>query len=307
MTSVAKEIALLGIFALGAGVVIIAGGIDLSSGSVICFAGVLSAKTPEWSARLTDGLRQYSWCPRSLVGVLDSLGLGHADEPLSLTMIGLMVLLPLLSGWGIGLFHSLLISRLELPPFVATLGTMAGLRSLANVVTTGTIAMSDARVRSIGDNWQAPLIFFGVECLLLALVLHATPVGRHLYALGGNEPAARLSGLDVVKLQRLSYVFGSMTATIAGLIYMAHVGGASSQTGVGYELAAIAAVVVGGCNLKGGAGSVVGIVLGVVLLRLVINGTLFVIDVQATEWEGFIVGMVVILAALLGKLGARTN
>jgi ribose transport system permease protein len=182
---------------------------------------------------------------------------------------------------------------------------MAGLRSLASVVTTGTIGVSDERFRAIGREWYAPVILFAVECVILGLVMRWTTLGRRLYAMGGNEQAARLSGLRVARLKLFAYVLGATTAAISGLVHLAHVGSASAQAGVGYELAAIAAAVVGGCNLKGGAGSILGIVLGVALLRIVINGTLFVIEVGATEWEGFIVGLVVILAALLGKLGSR--
>lgn len=306
LTTMAKQIALLGIFALGAGVIIVAGGIDLSSGSVICFTGIMCAKTPQWLAGAVDRWVASGTCPGFLANGLKAVGLTSAEEPYSALMLAIMVTATTAVGVAIGLFHGFLINRLDLPPFVATLGTMAGLRSLASVVTTGTIGMADERFRMIGRHWQAPVIIFLVEAVILAVILRSTRLGRYLYAMGGNEQAARLSGLDVPGLKRFAYVLGAATATLAGLVHLAHVGNASPQAGIGYELMAIAAAVVGGCNLKGGGGTILGVVLGVVLLRTVINGTLFVIEAQATEWEGFIVGVIVILAALLGKIGARS-
>jgi ribose transport system permease protein len=123
--------------------------------------------------------------------------------------------------------------------------------------------------------------------------------------MGGNEEAVRLSGLPIGRLKLFAYGLGSLTATLAGLVYLAHVGSAGSNTAIGYELSGIAAAVVGGCSLKGGSGTILGILLGCVLLRLVINGTLFVITNGATDWEGLIVGVVVILAVLLGRLGGK--
>lgn len=305
LPNLAKQIAMLGIFALGSGIIIIAGGIDLSTGSVICFTGVIAAKLPEWVSGSLAAWRSSGRCPMWIGDLLERMGLVSAAEPLSTAMLVGVYTIPLLVGLVIGLFHGFLINRLDLPPFVATLGTMAGLRSLASVITTGTIGMPDRRFRAIGDNWYVPFCIFILLCVALGVLLRWTRTGRYLYALGGNEEAARLSGLNVRGLKRLAYVLGGMTAALAGLVHLAHVGGASSQAAVGYELSAIAAAVIGGCNLKGGAGSILGIVLGVVLLRVVINGTLFVIETQATEWEGFIVGVIVILAALLGRIGRR--
>lgn len=336
--SLAQQIALLGVFALGAGIIIIAGGIDLSSGSVICFTGVICAAIPGWLSRffgewINRGIfavdfwfasgespRWLAWlfravqavfgagrCPQWLASWAEAAGLLNPKEPFSTPMLVLMIGSTLVVGLLIGLFHAFLINRLDLPPFIATLGTMAGLRSLASVITTGTIGMYDQRFRMLATE---PAILFGLfllECVLLAVLMRWTRLGRHIQALGGNESAARLSGLNIYGLKRFAYCLGALTATVAGLIYVAYNGTASPRTGAGYELAAIAAAVVGGCSLRGGAGSITGIVLGVVLLRIVINGTVFVIDTRATEWEGFIVGLVVILAVLLGKLGSRST
>lgn len=280
LSRLAKEAAMLGIFSLGAGVVIIAGGIDLSAGSVICFTAVVCAMTPEWLGR----------------GV---------EEPLSIGVVAAMMSLSLCAGAAVGAMHGAFVTYLGLPPFVATLGTMAGLRSLASVVTTGSIAVDDATFRTIGKAWYVPVLIFAVEFALIVSLMRCTWIGRHLYAMGGNEEAARLSGLRITGLKFLAYVIGAVTAALAGLVYLANVGAASPKLGLGYELSGIAAAVIGGCSLRGGSGSIGGIFLGAVLLKLVVNGTYYVIPKGSTEWEGMIVGVVVILAVLLGKLGGK--
>lgn len=280
LAPLAKDIAILGIFAMGAGIIIIAGGIDLSAGSVICFTGVICAKVPDW--------------------------LGHErGTPYGAALIASMVAITFGVGALVGLLHGGLINNLGLPPFVATLGTMAGLRSLASVIGEGSIAVSDENFRAIGKSWYVPVIIVLIEAVILAVLMRYTRLGRHIYAMGGNEEAARLSGLPIGRLKLFAYGLGSLTATLAGLVYLAHVGSAGSNTAIGYELSGIAAAVVGGCSLKGGSGTILGILLGCVLLRLVINGTLFVITNGATDWEGLIVGVVVILAVLLGRLGGK--
>jgi ribose/xylose/arabinose/galactoside ABC-type transport system permease subunit len=278
LQGIAKDTAMLGIFALGAGVIIMAGGIDLSSGSVICFAGFVAAKTPEWIGYEGTG-------------------------PYPVWLIACMMTGAILLGLLVGIFHGILIHYLALPPFVATLGTMAGLRSLASVVGSATISVADPGFRAIGRTWYVPVIIFLVECVIIFMVIRWMRVGRHLEAMGGNEEAARLSGLSIGRLKLVAYVIGGVTAALAGLVYLGHSGGVSSNTAAGYELSAIAASVVGGCNLKGGAGSIVGILLGCILLKLVTNVPLYVIETGATDWEGLIVGGVVILAVMLGRLG----
>lgn len=300
LTNLGKDIGMLGIFALGAGIVIIAGGIDLSTGSVICFAGMLCAKMPEWIVGMDSVfVDSFGW---SLFG-LQLHGAAAASHSVVVTI--LTVVATLLVGLGVGALHALLVVKLDLPPFVVTLGTMAALRSLASLITTGVIELSDERIKSLGANWPMPVGLFLVECFLLAVIMRSTVVGRRLQAMGGNEEAARLSGLSIGRLKLFAYVVGSLTATLAGVVYLAHVGSADSRAGIGYELSGIAAAVIGGCNLKGGSGSIVGILLGVVLLKTVVNGTLYVIPRGSTSWEGLIVGIVVILAVLLGKIGGK--
>ncbi len=130
-----------------------------------------------------------------------------------------------------------------------------------------------------------------------------TVVGRHLYAMGGNETAARLSGIRTDRLKWLAYCLGTMTASIAGILYTAEIGSASPQVqGVGYELNAIAAAVVGGCSLQGGVGLISGTMLGVLFLRIVIDSVAKLVKVGADDYEGIIVGFLVVLAVAFNEL-----
>ena len=301
LIELARQTSTLGIFALGAGIVIIAGGIDLSSGSVICFTAMIFAKLPEY---ISDKLNQAIAAGTISKATADSFekwGFLTADTPFSTPMLATIAAIAMLSGIAVGMLHSLLINQLEIPPFVATLATMAGLRSGASLITTGNIMVDDERFRVLGRQWTIQVAIFLGLCVLLGFMMRWMVVGRHLVAMGGNEQAAVLSGLPVRRLKLFAYTLASTLAALAGLVLLADVGSAETRAGMGYELKAIAAAVVGGCNLKGGAGSILGIALGVLLLVVVINGSLFMMEKSATEWEGVIVGVVVIFAVLLGK------
>jgi ribose/xylose/arabinose/galactoside ABC-type transport system permease subunit len=303
-----QHASMVGIFALGAGIVIIAGGIDLSTGSVICFTGVVCARAPLWTAGLLSAWIDTGTCPAGLAWFFDRAGL-LTTETLSLAMIVWMILFTTVAGTLVGLLHSLLIVRLDLPPFVATLSTMAGLRSLSSLISTGVVGISDD-FRFFAKPWYMPVAIVVVEFILLSVLMRLTRVGRHLEALGGNEQAARLSGLSVPRLKLVTYLLAALTSTLGGFVTLAFVGSAGPQSGIGYELIAIAAAVIGGCNLRGGSGSLLGVLLGCVLLKMVSFGSSYVIprswelSSRATEAEGLIVGVVVILAVFLGKLGS---
>lgn len=273
------QFALLGVFSIGEAVVIIAGGIDLSVGSIIGVTSVLCAL------------------------LLERMGAGvPAGEPLPVSILAAAIGLTLLSGLAIGLLHAFLINQLDLPPFIATLGTLAGLRSASKIISqSAPITISDERFRSIGDTWWVTLIIFLVVAALVALLLRRTQLGRQLYALGGNEAATRLSGVNVGWVKAVAYILSALLASLAGILYAAYLGQGHPDTGIGYELNAIAAAVVGGCSLLGGVGSSIGTTLGVALLVVVINGAALVIKRDATLWEGIIVGVVVILAVAVNR------
>ncbi|HET6148234.1 MAG TPA: ABC transporter permease [Polyangia bacterium] len=290
-----RQISMLGIYAIGSGFVIIAGGIDLSVGSVVGLTGVIIAKI---SSQATGGL-----------GL--SLGLG----------IGLALAVALL----VGLAQGLLITRLKLQPFIVTLGGMLLIRGISQtIVQGGTLSMgsspllrlaNDGLLSIAGDPLlpYPALIFLGVVALATYL-LHFTVFGRYIYAIGGNRDAAQYSGINVRRVETSTYVISSGLAGVAGVCYAAYIGQMSQQVGVAYELYAIAAVVLGGCSLRGGEGTVLGIIIGSAMMRVIDNGiNMFQVRYDDADgiarlwrlnpnWTFIIVGTVILLAVVLDQV-----
>jgi ribose/xylose/arabinose/galactoside ABC-type transport system permease subunit len=282
-----RETSLLGIFSLGAAVVIIAGGIDLSSGSMIAFSGTVCATFMLLLA--PDEMRH--------------------NEPVPLAVTALAIAGTLVIAFLIGSLHTWLITVVELPPFVATLATLVGLRSLARALVSyvyeggSKIPVFDARFRSLGSSIWVPAGLFAVLAALCWVLMSRTVTGRHLYALGGNESAARLSGIQTDRLKWLAYTLSAVLSAVAGILYVGYGGGAFPESqGKGYELNAIAAAVVGGCSLRGGSGTIPGTVLGALFLRIVNDAVAKIIKATADIYEGLIVGVVVVVAVALTQL-----
>lgn len=328
MQEVLRQAGMLGIFALGAAVVIIAGGIDLSAGSVIAFSGTVCAST---------------------MVVLAPVAMRKA-EPLGAGVVIAAIAATIVAGFLVGTMHALLITRMGMPPFIATLGSLVGLRSAARVtiehssrlITAGgrsssQINIFDQAFRDLTQwNWRIPLpgfwsrfwewsvrlvlgdeanaawkeivipipfLVFVTFALLSGLIMSRTALGRHLYALGGNEAAARLSGIRTNLLKWFVYCLSATLCSVASLFYIGEVGGVKpEQLARGYELNAIAAAVVGACSLQGGSGTITGTVLGVLFLRIVLDAVAKIIDKGADIYEGMIVGVVVILAVAVSRL-----
>lgn len=277
------DIALFGVLAVGAAVVIIAGGIDLSVGSVVAFSAVIAVRLiTEWLPGARPSLR---------------------PDLLPVPLVAAGVALTLLAGAAIGLLHALMINQFRLPPFIATLATMAGLRSAAILLSNNrTISLASPTFRSLGsDNWYTVPIFLGVS-VIVTLLMGSTVLGRHLYALGGNEQAARLSGLRTERLKTIAYIISGVLAALGGILFCGNTGLADSRMGVAYELNAITAAVVGGCSLAGGIGSIRGTVLGLILLQVVIKGTGLVVQgIDPRQIEGLVLGTVVVLAVAFNQ------
>ncbi len=239
-----------------------------------------------------------------------------APATLSVGVIAIAIAGALLTGLLIGSLHAWLITVVGLPPFIATLATLVGLRSLARAICGQvTLAMfggestqfqiSDDRFRELWKNMAIPSGTFLILAGVIWLLLSRTVVGRHLYALGGNEQAARLSGIRTERVKWLAYTISALTASVAGILNIANVGVADPQTaGLGDELNAIAAAVVGGCSLQGGVGTIPGTILGVLFLRCVMDGIAKVIKSGADVYEGLIVGIVVVVAVAFSQLRA---
>lgn len=293
---IARQTSLLGIFSLGSAIVIIAGGIDLSSGSVICFSGTICA---------------------TILLILAPEELQSRDRSIDFAVVAIAVLGTLVVGLLIGSLHAWLITVIGLPPFIATLATLVGLRSFARAicenVTAATIGarstqiqIFDARFRYLATSVWIPAVLFLVLAAASWFLLSKTVLGRHLYALGGNEEAARLSGVRVDRTKWFAYCASAVLSSIAGIIYICEVSVAEPQTlGRGYELNSIAAAVVGGCSLQGGVGSIPGTVLGAIFLRVVIDGVAKIIKTGADVYEGLIVGVVVVFAVAFSQTEGR--
>ncbi len=293
LRDIARNTALLGIFALGATVVIIAGGIDLSAGSMIALSGTVAAAT------------MLALSPAAVLGF----------KPVGPAIVAVACLASLAVGFLVGTLHAWLITAIRLPPFIATLATLVGLRSFARALCESTTAaftptksalinVADPLFKAVRDNVWIPVAVFGLLAFATWLILTRTVLGRHVHALGGNEQAARLAGIRTDNVKWFAYCFGAMTAALAGLFYVANESVAAPvNQGRGHELNAIAAAVVGGCSLTGGVGTVPGTVLGAIFLRVVIDAVSKIIKTGADVYEGLIVGIVVVIAVTFSQVG----
>jgi ribose/xylose/arabinose/galactoside ABC-type transport system permease subunit len=276
------QVALFGVLSVGAAVVIISGGIDLSIGSVVALSSIICAKLLK------------EWLPVSQAeGAVPSSG-----------TVALAIALTLTLGLAIGLLHSVMINFFRLPPFIATLATMAGLRSVAQIISKNqSINVTFESFRVFGRNPWITLAIFAAVAGSASLMMGATVLGRHLFALGGNETAARLSGLRTRRLKAFAYGLSGFLAALGGILFTGRSGQADSRLGASYELVAITAAVVGGCSLSGGVGSIRGTVLGLFLIQIVIKATgqLAPVGINSTQVEGLVLGTVVVLAVAFNQ------
>jgi ribose/xylose/arabinose/galactoside ABC-type transport system permease subunit len=284
---VLRQTVLLGFFALGSAIIIISGGIDLSSGSVIAMSATVFG---------------------SLMIVLDPDGFrqGHVSS----VAVMLAIAGTLLVGAMIGTLHAWLITSVGLPPFVATLATLVGLRSFGRGLTptlTGgksQIDFPDAALRDTLKDVTSISILFVLFALALWILMSRTVTGRHLQAMGGNEQAAKLSGIRTDRMKWLAYVIGAVSASIVGIIMFADSGSAKPDAMArGYELNAIAASVIGGCSLQGGVGTIPGTILGCLFLRTIIDAVQKIVGAGSDVYEGMIVGIVVVVAVTFSQRG----
>ncbi|MET9252355.1 substrate-binding domain-containing protein [Streptomyces sp. NPDC003717] len=267
LLNVGVQAAVTAILAFGVTFVIVSAGIDLSVGSV----AALSATVLAWSAT-------------------------EQGVP-----VVLAVLLAVLTGIACGLVNGFLISYGKLPPFIATLAMLSVGRGLSLVISQGSpIAFPDS-VSHLGDTlggWlPVPVLVMIVMGLLTAFVLGRTYIGRSMYAIGGNEEAARLSGLRVKRQKLAIYAFSGLFAAAAGIVLASRLSSAQPQAAQGYELDAIAAVVIGGASLAGGTGKASGTLIGALILAVLRNG-LNLLSVSAF-WQQVVIGVVIALAVLL--------
>lgn len=282
---IATPMSYYAIMAIGLTLVIITGGIDISVGAVMALSALGGA------------------------AVLQTL----PENALSIQVLPIAILVPLLIGTLCGAINGGLIVGLRLHPFIVTLGTMSIFRGLANVLPAEKTLPSAGRQLpraftldfmriEIGGLQPMPLIIMLIFVACGWFYLRMLVAGRETYAIGGNEEAARFSGMRVGWIKLRTYTLAGLAAGLAGMVSLGRFGTASTSTGSGYELTVIASAVVGGASLLGGRGTAIGALLGTLVIALIENG--IVILRLAQEYRLVIIGLAIILAVSLDRLGS---
>jgi len=265
LINVSLQVATVAIAAIGSTLVILTGGIDLSPGSMVALVSC------------------------TLAILVKNMGISFP--------IG--ILLVLLLGVVLGLFNGFLSTFGRIPSFVVTLATMGVFRGLAFLITNGHPVFSVSPYLEIifyGDVFGIPLPFIYMLILygISAVFLRNTRRGRAIYSVGGNETAAHLSGIHVKRIRLLSFVLAGFTAAIAGVLLSARLNSGSPNYGVGLELAAIAAAVIGGTSLTGGHGNIVATLIGAFTVAVVQNG--LNLNAVPAAWQNITIGLIILLA-----------
>lgn len=284
--NVLRQIAVNVCISVGMTLVVLTAGIDLSVGSLLALCSAVTA------GLLKNGIE---------IPALDLL--------IGFTLPGAL-LGGILLGFILGWFNGFTITRFNVPPFVATLAMLTIARGLTMLYTKGhPISNLGESFAFIGTGW---LLGIPVPVYIAAFVVFAavfftqkTKIGRYIYAIGGNEQAARLSGINIQKVKMIIYAIAGALAALGGIIVTARLDSAQPNAGIGYELDAIAAVVIGGTSLSGGKGSVWGTVMGAIIIGVLNNG-LVLLNVSPF-WQQVVKGSVILLAVIIDKAGAKNE
>lgn len=282
LVAIMLSTAVIGVLALGSTFVIITSGIDLAVGTVMTFSAVMA------------GVIITTW-----------------QLPMPLGILG-----GILAGAICGLISGLLVAKMKIPPFIATLAMMMVTKGLSLVISgakpmyfNDTPAFTNLSMGSIVSDIlpgveipNAILIFFGAA-IVASIILTKTIIGRYNFALGSNEESTRLSGVNVDYWKIVIYTLTGVFSGIAGIMMASRLNSAQPALGSGYELEAIAAVVIGGTSLSGGKGSILGTVIGALIMSVLTNG-LRILSVKQ-EWQTVIVGIVIVLAVYADMMRRR--
>lgn len=278
LINVLRQVSINGLLSLGMTFVILTGGIDLSVGSILAFSGVVAASL----ASSTDG------------------GSIHS--------VPVIIIAAVLSGILLGAVNGFFVAFLRMPAFVVTLGMLSIARGLTYIYSDGTpipqlskpfLALGQGTIVKI----PIPVIILLGCFLILYTVLYTTKYGRYIYAVGGNEKSAWISGVNVKKILFSVYVVSGIMAALGGIIITARTTAGLPQAGQAYELDAIAAVVIGGTNLKGGKGALLGTIFGVLIIGVINNG-LNLLGVSS-YYQQVIKGSIIIFAVMLDYLRTK--
>lgn len=284
--SIAKSAYYIAFMAIGVTFVIATGGIDLSIGTVAI-------------------------CSALIGGTLMEHGVN----------MGIVLIVMLLVGLIFGLINGLLVAKMGLPAFIATLGTMMISRGLGSIVSkTKTISfpqgeqagswfreffMTSSDSTLIPKNFPTGFIMLALIAVIMSLILNRTKTGRYILAIGSNKEATRLSGINVMKYETIAYVISGLFASLAGIAYVAVFLTAQPGNGNGFELDAIAGVVIGGTSLAGGIGSIIGTIIGVFIMTVLKIGFPY-IGVQS-HYQLFITGIILIFAVYMDILNRKRS
>jgi inositol transport system permease protein len=274
LTNVARQVSINGILAVGVTFVLLTAGVDLSLGSVVALSGVACAMFAQ-----------------------------PGEHP-----VVVPILVGLLTGAACGLVNGVLVTRGGVAPFIVTLGMMTIARGLALILSGGrpVANMSESLTSLAGDigGFPIPVLCFAVVSALAWFFLRDFRLGRHLYAVGGNENAARAAGISVERVKLFAYVVCGLLTGLAGVVLAARITTGQPNAGQAYELDAIAAVVIGGTSLSGGVGTITGTLLGVLLIGVINNG----LDLMGVSsyYQAVIKGVIIVGAVWLDRRQARS-
>ena len=275
LVNLLRQISINGILAVGVTYVLLTGGVDLSLGSVVAFSGVAAASFAHPG--------QYPAVVPVLIGIA--------------------------AGAACGAANGLVVTRGRVAPFIATLGMMTAARGLALLLSGGmpvsNLASSFTRIGGgSAAGVPVPILIFAVVAVLSWILLSQMRVGRYIYAVGGNENAARASGLDVRSIKMVGYTLCGGLGGLAGVVLASRITTGQPNAGIGYELDAIAAVVIGGTSLNGGTGGVGGAILGALLIGIINNG-LDLLNVSS-YYQQVVKGLIIVGAVWLDRSKQRT-
>lgn len=270
LTTILIQTAVVAIIAIGQTLVIITGGIDLSVGSYLCLSAIIAG------LMITSGL------------------------PLALSLI-----LALVFGSFLGFINGFIVTKMKVPPFIATLGTMGMARGTALVITGGLpVSRLPEALAWFGRGtilgMPVPPIIFVVTALFFSWVLISTRLGRYIYAIGSNREATKLSGINTDKYLLIVYVIAGFLSSLAGIVLIGRLGSAHPTAGIGYELNTIAAAVIGGTSLSGGIGKISGTIIGALIMGVLNNG--FTLLGVSSFYQQIAIGAVVVLAVFADVL-----
>ncbi len=273
IVNIFRQVSIVGICAMGMTFVILTGGIDLSVGSVLGVSVVT--------------------CASLMVAGLSPI---------------LAILISLVAGVVIGFLVGVFVNEVGIPPLITTLGFMTALRGVAFRITNG-LPVYDFpdSFAVIGQGYvgviPVPVIIMMVVVVVCVVVLNRTKFGRHVYGLGGNEEATRLSGVDVKRTKYTIYMLEGLLAALAGVVLLSRVNSGQPAAGQGYEMDIITGVVLGGVSISGGSGRIGGVVVGVLLMGVLTNGMILMNVDEYSQW--MVKGLVLVAAVSLDTIASR--